>query len=66
MKIRQRFSSASFYAAVSERRIFITAYGRYRVDSKNRVFIPADIRRSLGLSSGDFITLEFGGEKNGI
>lgn len=47
-----------------ERRIFITACGKYRIDSKNRVSVPADIRRSLGMNVGDVIKLEFGGGKN--
>ncbi len=55
----------SFFAAVAERRIFINASGKYRIDSKNRIFIPADIRRSFGLNVGDVIKLEFGGDSYG-
>ncbi len=54
----------SFCAAVLERRIFIAGNGKYFIDSKNRVSVPADIRRSFGMNAGDVIKLEFGGEKN--
>lgn len=60
-RIRQEFTSFSFFAAVAERRIFISGSGRYGVDSKGRVFVPADIRRSLGIDAGDIVRIEFGG-----
>ena len=30
------------------------------IDSKNRVFLPADIRRSLGFGFGNIIAVELG------
>ena len=36
------------------------------IDPKNRVFLPADIRRSLGFGFGMIIEIEIGGELNEI
>ena len=56
-------SSASFSVDLIRRKIFLSSEGRYGIDFKGRVSVPADIRRSLGLVSGSVI--EFGGVKNG-
>ncbi|HLD83313.1 MAG TPA: hypothetical protein VI979_00480 [archaeon] len=37
---------------MKKRIVYILRSGRYPVDSRRRVFLPSDIRRSLGLAAG--------------
>lgn len=65
--IRKKLNgSVSFFAELPKRRIFLSDEGRYAIDGKGRVFLPADIRRSLGLGTGSVAEIEVRGDKNDI
>ena len=49
--------TVGFSADIKKRIVHIFRGGRYPVDSRRRVFVPADIRRSLGLAAGSYVNI---------